>query len=196
MASFHAKGPPMKPHHLLAAALVAFATTAGAQNLKPGLWEVTSNMQTSSGQMEQSMAEMQKEMARMPPEQRKMMEEMMAKQGVKMGKGGPGGGASMKICMTKEMVEKNELPAQQGDCRTTHQSRSGNTMKYGIACTNPPSTGEGQVIFKGPEAYSMKMAMSTMVDGKPEKMNMDGSGKWLASDCGSIKPIMPPKTKK
>jgi hypothetical protein len=103
---------------------------------------------------------------------------------------------SIKMCMTKEMVEKNEVPVQQGDCRTTQQSRSGNTMKYAVACTNPPSTGEGQVVFKGPEAYSMKMVMSTKVDGRPEKMTMDGSGKWLGSDCGSVKPILPPKTKK
>jgi uncharacterized protein DUF3617 len=183
----------MKTHHLFAALVAVLASSAGAQNLKPGLWEVTHNMQTGSGQMEQGMADMHKEMAGMPPEQRKMVEEMMARQGVKRGPAGPGGGMSMKICMTREMVEKNELPAQQGDCRTTHQSRSGNTMKYGIACTNPPSTGEGQVTFKGPEAYSMKMAMSTVVDGRPEKMNMEGSGKWLGSDCGSVKPIIPPK---
>jgi hypothetical protein len=183
----------MKPHHLLAAALAVLASAAGAQNLKPGLWEVTHKMQTGSGQMEESMAQMRKEMAGMPPEQRKMMEEMMGKQGG--AKGGPAGGMSVKVCMTKEMVEKNELPAEQGDCKTTHQSRSGNTMKYGVACTNPPSSGEGQVTFTSPEAYSMKMVMSTKVDGKPEKMNMDGSGKWLGPDCGNVKPVMPPKKK-
>jgi hypothetical protein len=26
------------------------------------------------------------------------------------------------------------------------------------------------------------------VNGKPEKMNMDGLGKWLGSDCGNVKP--------
>ena len=44
---------------------------------------------------------------------------MMAKQGVQTGSGSPGGGMSMKICMTREMVERNEIPAQQGDCKTT-----------------------------------------------------------------------------
>jgi TolA-binding protein len=185
----------MKPHHVFAAAAaLAFVSTASAQSLKPGLWEVTNKMQSSSGQMEQQMAQMQQQMASMPPEQRKMVEEMMAKQGVKPGAGGPGG-MSVKTCMTKEMVEKNELPAQQGDCKTTHQSRSGNTMKFGMACTNPPSTGEGQVTFISPEAYSMKMVVNTKVDGKPEKMNMDGRGKWLGADCGSIKPVVPPTKK-
>ena len=183
----------MKPYHLLAAALAVLASTAGAQNLKPGLWEITHKMQTGSGQMEDSMAQMQQQMASMPPEQRKMMEEMMARQGVRKGSQGPGQGMSMQVCMTKEMVEKNELPAQQGDCTTTQQSRQGNTMKMAFSCTNPPSTGESQVTLKGPEAYSMKMVVNTKVDGKPERMNMEGSGKWLSSDCGKVKPHVPPK---
>jgi hypothetical protein len=181
----------MKPNLLLAAALAAFACAAGAQSLKPGLWEVTSKVQAGGGPTGQQMAEMQKQMANMPPEQRKMMEEMMAKQGVKPG--GPGAGMSVKMCMTKEMAENNELPAQQGDCRTTQQSRSGNTMKFSMACSNPPSTGEGQVTFAGPEAYSMKMVVNAQVQGKPEKMTMDGAGKWLSPDCGSVKPVMPPR---
>ncbi|HSV34090.1 MAG TPA: DUF3617 domain-containing protein [Ramlibacter sp.] len=183
----------MKSHPFLAAVLVAFAGTAGAQTLKPGLWEVHNKM--SGGQMDQAMADMQKQMAGMPPEQRKMMEEMMARQGVKMGQGGPGG-MSAKVCMTKEMVEKNELPTQQGDCRTTQQSRSGNTLKFAVACTHPPSTGEGQVIFHSPEAYSMKMAMNTQVQGRPEKTQMDGGGKWLGADCGNVKPMGVPPAKK
>lgn len=183
----------MKPNHLLAAALAAFACTAGAQSLKPGLWEINQKMQTSGGQSDQRMAQMQQQMANMPPERRKMMEDMMAKQGVKMGPGGPGGGMSMQVCMTKEMVERNDVPAQRGDCKTTRQSRSGNTMKMAFACTNPPSSGEGEVTFTGAETYRMKMMVNTQVQGKPEKVNMDGSGKWLGSDCGNVKPMVPPK---
>ena len=182
----------MKSHHLLAAAAaVVLASAAGAENLKPGLWEVTHKMQTSGGQMEQGMAEMQQQMASMPPEQRKQMEEMMARQGVRMGQ--PGGAMSMKVCMTKEMVERNELPAQQGDCKTTQQSRSGNTMKMAFSCSKPPSSGEGQVTFVSPEAYTTKMVMTSTASGKPQKIDMEGSGKWLGADCGSIKPIALPK---
>jgi hypothetical protein len=190
---FSSRGTPMKVQHLVAAAVAVLASAAGAQNLKPGLWEVSHKMQSASGQMEQGMGQMQRDLANMPPEQRKMVEEMMARQGTKMGPAG--GGMSLKVCMTKEMVEKDELPAQQGDCTTTHQSRSGNTMKMAFSCTNPPSSGEGQITFHGPESYSMKMVMNTKVDGKPEKMNMDSSGKWLASDCGNVKPHVPNKKK-
>lgn len=173
-------------------ACLATAQPLLAQNLKPGLWEINNKMQSGSGQLEQGMAEMQKQMAAMPPEQRKMMQDMMAKQGVSMGAGAPGSMVA-KICMTKEMVERNELQAQQGDCKTTTSPRTGNTMKMSFVCTQPPSSGEGQVTFVSPDAYTMKMAMKTTVQGKPETMTMDGGGKWLSADCGAIKPLAPPK---
>jgi hypothetical protein len=90
--------------------------------------------------------------------------------------------------MTRQMVEKNEMPQQKGDCKTTSQAKSGNTLKFAVACANPPSTGEGQITYRGSEAYTMKMVASSKVDGRPQTMNMESSGKWLSSDCGAIKP--------
>lgn len=178
---------------LLAAAALALATGASAQTTKPGLWEITNKMQSSSGEMEKAMAGMEKQLAGMSPEQRKQMQDMMAKQGVSMGPSA-GGGMSVKMCITKEMAERNELPQQQqGDCKTTQSPRSGNTMKFSYVCTQPPSSGEGLMTFNGDTAYTMKMATTTTVKGKPEKMNMDASGKWLSADCGTIKPIALPK---
>ena len=157
----------MNLRHLAVAALAVASCGAFAQGMKPGLWEITHKMQTGSGEMEQQMAQAQAQMANLPPEQRKMMEEMMAKQGVRMGASGPGG-MTVKVCMSREMAERGEVPTQQqqGDCRTTTQPRTGNTMK---------------------------MAMTTAVQGRPEKINMEGGGKWLGADCGDIKPMMPPK---
>jgi len=176
-----------------ALALLAFVTQpVMAQTLKPGLWEINNKMQSGSGQVEKAMADMQKQMASMPPEQRKMMQDMMAKQGMSMSPGA-GGGMAMKICMTKESIERNELASQQGDCKTTTSPRMGNTMKMSFVCTQPPSSGEGQVTFVSPEAYTTKMAMKTSVQGKPETMTMDGGGKWLTADCGNIKPLATPK---
>ena len=183
----------MKPFVLAAAALAVASGSAFAQSqMKPGLWEVTQKMQTASGQMEQGMAQMQQQMATMPPEQRKMVEEMMAQRGMKMGPGGPGSGMTMKVCMTKEMVERRELPAQRGECKTTQQPTSGKTMKISFTCVNPASSGEGQFTFNSPESYSMKMLVNTTVQGKPETVNMEGTGKWLGADCGDIKPMRPP----
>ena len=181
----------MKKFVLLAAAAVAAPAFAQSQ-MKPGLWEITPKMQTASGQMEQQMAQMQQQMANMPPDQRKMMEQMMAQRGVRMGPAG-GNGMTMKICMTKEQIERNQMPQQQrGDCKTSLQPKVGNTTKMSFTCTNPPSSGEGQYTVTSPDSYAMKMVVHTTVQGHPETMNMDGTGRWLGADCGDIKPIQAP----
>jgi leucyl aminopeptidase (aminopeptidase T) len=181
----------MKRLHVIAAVFSAtFCMGASAQNLKPGLWEITNKMKSSGGEMEKMQAQMQEKLAKMPSGERKKMEEMMAQHGVKMG-AGSAGGMTAQTCMTKEMSERNEIPTH-GDCKMTKQQRSGNTTSFAFSCTNPPSSGEGQHTFVSPEAYTFKMTMTTSVHGKPETMTMDGSGKWLAADCGSLKPMRPP----
>ena len=175
--------------------LVVSTFNANAQNIKPGLWEVKSNMQGSSSEMSDAMAQAQKQMESMPPEQRKMVQDMMAKQGVQMG--ASDGGMTLKICMTKEMVDGNEMAAYQGanenNCTYSNFPRVGNTLKFAFVCSNPASKGEGQVTYNSSEAYSMKLSTMTTVNGKPEKMQMQNSGRWLGKDCGTVKPIVLPK---
>lgn len=181
----------MKLHTRIACLLlIPFAGYASAQSMKPGLWEISTQMQ-GSGQSADAMAKMQKQMESMPPEQRKMMQDMMAKQGVGMGAGA--GTTTVKICMTKEMVERDDVAAQQGDCKHTVSPRNGNTMKFSFVCTKPPSSGEGQVTFVSPQAYTTKMTLNSTVNGKPEKMKMDATGKFLSAECGNTKPIALPK---
>ena len=181
------------PRALVAIALTAGSFFATAQTMKPGLWEINNKMTTQSGEMEKGMADMQKQLASMPPEQRKMMEDMMAKQGVAKGSAGAPGAMSAKVCMTREMVERNDVMAQEGDCQNTSSPRMGNTMKFSFVCTKPPSKGEGQVTFTSAEAYNMKMRTTTTVQGRQETMDMQNSGRWLGSNCGSIKPLAMPK---
>jgi hypothetical protein len=176
----------------LLGALLAGVLPAMAQSTKPGLWEIN-NKVGGSAEMDKAMAQMQQQMAGMPPAQRKQMEDMMAKQGMSMG-AGAGGGMSVKVCMTREMVERNEIAQpQQGDCKSTASPRVGNTQKISFSCTQPPSSGEGQITFTSNEAYTMKMVTTSTVRGKPEKMTVEGSGKWLSADCGAVKPLAAPK---
>ena len=165
----------------LAAACAAFG--ASAQNLKPGLWEVRHKMQ-GTPEMERQLEEARKQMAAMPPEQRRQMEAMMAGRGVQMGVGGH----SVRMCLTREMVERNEIPAQQGDCRMTNQQRTGNTLKVNFTCTNPPSSGESRMTINSPESYAMKTTASSSIDGRVETMSVEGAGQWVGAVCGSLKP--------
>ena len=175
-----------------ATVLLGLAFGASAQTMKPGLWEISNKIQSASGEMEKGMADMQKEMAAMPPEQRKMMQDMMAKQGVDVGASGLKS-MGVKVCITKEMADRNELTSAEGDCKSTHAPRVGNTMKFAFACTKPPSSGEGQVTFVGTDAYSSKVAVSSTHNGKAEAMSIDSQGKWLSAQCGAIQPLLVPK---
>ncbi|MES2509026.1 MAG: DUF3617 domain-containing protein [Pseudomonadota bacterium] len=175
-----------------AAIITMTAVTAWAQTMKPGLWEAASKI-GGSPETEQAMANMQKQMAALPPAQRKAMEEMMAKQGVGM-VGSGADGMVLKMCLTKEMVERNQLPVQQqGSCITTTTEKSRTGMKMNFTCTNPPSKGEGQFIFSGDTAYTMKMKVVSTGPGTPKTTTVDTNAKWVAADCGAIKPMVMPK---
>lgn len=180
------------------AALALAASTAlpaFAQNIKPGLWEMNTKMQSDNGQVEMAMAMAQKHMANMSPEQRKTVDQMMAKNGISLSSGN-GGGVVAKLCVTKEMVAQNMVPMQQhGDCTSTHSALVGNTMKVAFTCTRPPSSGEGQVVFAGDRAYTTTMNVTSSAGGRPETMHINATGTWLAADCGDIKPLAQPPAK-
>lgn len=175
---------------LVAAALASCAVGTAAQTMKPGLWELSNQMTGGSGEMEKGLAEAQKQRAKLPPDQRKMMDDMMAKQGVGMG---ADGAMKARVCMTQEMIDRNEVATQQGDCQHTTSPRTGNTMKFSFACSKPPSRGEGQVTFVSPEAYTVTMVLNTTATGQPETMNLEARGKFISPECGMIKPITHPR---
>jgi hypothetical protein len=172
--------------HLLAATLlvVPFAVRAQATQLRPGLWEHGYTMASKSGQVEAAMKQMQQSMASLPPEQRKMMEDMMAKQGVGLG----AGGNTVRICLSKEDVERDQPPQQAGCTQTA--KRNGNVWQVAFQCKGPPpSSGEGQVTLVSPTAYAGNFTLRTVHEGKPEQMQMSQTGKWLGTDCGKLRPV-------
>ena len=174
------------------AALALLAGMAGGasaqQKMRPGLWEHSVNMKSQSGQMEAAMAEMQKSLASMPPEQRKQMEQMMAQQGVGMGPKGQ----TVKVCITKEQADLDNIPQQEG-CTQKVQRVDASTMKVAFSCKGgqgqPPSSGEGTITMQGPTAYTGQFRFKTQNQGKPEQIDMAQSGKWLSDNCGAIKPV-------
>jgi hypothetical protein len=117
----------------------------------------------------------------------------MAKNGVSVGGGAPSGGMVIKMCVTKEMSDRNQMPSQhKGDCTTTVTEKSANGMKMTYVCTNPPSSGEGVYTFSGDSAYTMKMKINGAGKDAPENMTMDSTGRWVNADCGSVKPMPVP----
>jgi len=174
------------------------AVPSSAQTIKPGLWEINNTVQSENTQLGLMLAELQKQMASMPPERRQAMEEMLQKNaGVAM----PvmkDGGVLVKACISEEMIAQRHMPIQQqGNCTHQRSAMRGNTMKISFSCTNPASSGEGDITFLSDTAYSMKMKINSALTGKQETMSVEAAANWLGTECGSTKPIqippVPPK---
>lgn len=175
----------LRPRLVALASLVVVCTASQAQNMKPGLWEIQQQMQLDPA-LQAQMDEARQQMAAMPPDQRKAMESMMAQRGMSIDL--KGGGTTMKVCVSKEQAERDEPPVtDKGDCKHDIK-RSGNVVHTRFECSNPPSKGEGDVTLTSPQAYAMKMRVTSQRDGKPQTMTMNGTGRWLGADCGNIKP--------
>ncbi|OAD39196.1 hypothetical protein LPB72_22925 [Hydrogenophaga crassostreae] len=177
--------------HTLAilALLAATAAPAMAQNVQPGLWAIENKI-GGNPEMEKAMAQMQAQLAAMPPAQRKQMEAIMGKSGVSMASSGA---MAVKVCMTPEMVKRQQMPTQtQGDCTSKIDSQTGNTLKISFTCSNPVSSGQGIYTFESDKAYTMKMDIKNQDGGTTRNMTMDAKGQWLSADCGSVKPLTLP----
>ena len=166
--------------------LAAMSSVAVAQSQAPGLWEYSVAFKSKGGEMEKALAEMQKQLAAMSPEERKAMEQAMAGRGLSMGPKGH----TVKVCVTKEDAARMAAPQmQEPGCKQDVVQRSGSTVRTKWQCTGAnPSSGEGEVTFAGDKAFTGKAVVNSVNNGKPETLNIDQSGKWLAADCGTVKP--------
>lgn len=175
----------LRPVLVLLASAGALASAHSQQGMSPGLWEVTTNIKNAA--MGDAMARMQQQMAAMTPEQRAMMQQMMASRGMSVN---PAGNAiTAKNCVAKDQAARGGVPQTDSHCTNTETSRSGSTVKYAFTCTGEhPMTGTGEFTMSSPTAYTMHSVSDSMVDGKPQHVEMDIAGKWLGADCGSVQP--------
>lgn len=162
---------------------VSVSMAVSAQSVKPGLWEVHSAT-GAAAHMQQAQQQMQAQMAKLSPEQTKMMEKMMSERGVAMSAGAP------RICLSKEQIEKKEMPVdQRPDCKTEVKTRSTQRWEARSVCTNPPSTANVVTTFESAEAYSTQIDGTMTRNGKTEPYSMGMKMRWVSADCGTLKPV-------
>lgn len=148
-----------------------------AGNMKAGLWELTTQ------------SALTKNLPRISPEQIEQLKQM----GVDISQL-QSGAVVGKVCITKEMAEREELPPlneKEAGCEITKQSHSGATYFVDMRCNNADMNGSGtsKTVFANSESFSSTANFSGTVRGLPVNDRVDTSGKWLGADCGSIKPI-------
>lgn len=164
------------------------ATAAHAQKVAPGLWENTVSMKSGSGQLEAAMAQMREQMARMTPEQRQQIEAMLASRGAGVGMAA-GQPTTLKVCVTPEQAANDDFARHDGHCKTTSTERSGKTVRIRFVCEGERKTsGEGEFTIDSDKSHRGHMVVDTTVKGRPERIEMDSTGRWLSADCGAVKP--------
>lgn len=171
---------------LLLLALASSATGLMAHTLKPGLWEINNTVSSNSGAVNQLLSQAPGLIAGLPAEQRSKLENLMARQGVTLG---TGGAMTAKICMTQAMVDRNELPAQAGNCQSSPAPRTGNTLQFSFTCSKPVASGQGQITILSPESYTVKTTVNSSAGGQAATVNTDGTARFVAASCGNIRPL-------
>ncbi len=167
---------------LMLCSMLLAAAAAEAQQMKPGLWEMTTKTDAMAS------------MPAMSPEQI----ELMRKMGIAIPQSQPGGLVT-KVCITKEMAERDQPPAMQNDsgCQSKNHQRTGNTYSMDIVCTGASMKGEGKAkgTFTGNDRFTSTYDFKGTMDGRPVTQHHASSGRWLAAECGDVKPVgeAPPK---
>jgi hypothetical protein len=173
------------------AAFCASSVSAQQINIKPGLWqlEMTLPGKAKGNPMAGYAEQMKRHMASMPPEQRKEIEATLSDLQAR-GTEFTGDGLRTKECFTKENIAKFELLGKKGaDSCTRKVSPTMGGVNVSMQCARPQMKVDAAVKFQGEKAYTFEsLATVTGPDGKPMTQKSTGSGTWLSSDCGQVKP--------
>jgi hypothetical protein len=131
----------------------------------------------------------QSALANMPPEMKAKMAEAMKARGMSM----PDANGATKVCLTKEMFESGDWQqvAAQAGCTTNYSTLSKTNWKWHTSCTALKSESDGEVVFNSAESYRTKLTTTMTAMGKPTTSTRIVESKWLAADCGDVKPFMP-----
>jgi hypothetical protein len=162
----------------LSLGLCLLPALATAQDIQPGLWEVSSSNMQVDGQALPDMQQMLEQLKNLPPEQRQMMERMMAEQGVQLGDQG------VRVCMSEAQIEAQEIPLQDPKSGCSHEvtERSAELWKFRFSC--PDGQGEGETRFLSDKEFT------SQVKGTygGQSSSMQSHARWVSADCGGLQP--------
>jgi hypothetical protein len=174
------------------AAFVAISAFSAGFGLKPGLWETRIVNEVLDGRDTASeAARMNQSTANMSPEQRARMEAMINKQ-----HGGPTMGGSGRICITREMASRDEpLLDPEGRCQPAPVRRNGNHTSFTFSCNlnnGAKTTGKSDSTSSGALITTQYDMTTTEANGETHVKHTETEMKFVASDCGDVKPIAAP----
>lgn len=161
---------------------LAVSTASSARdNIRPGLWEITTTSNLFAL------------VPHIPPEQMQKMASLAKQYGLEMPQI-QNGVATSKVCITQQMAEQ-EIPSyfheNQSGCTVKNATKAGNSYRMDLVCARPRLQGNGRAegIFTSAESFSGRTEFDSVVQGNPVYASADSSGRWINTSCGTVKPL-------
>ena len=96
----------------------------------------------------------------------------------------------MRMCLTNASLEHNGVPMEnRPGCTTEVKTRTPQRWAATTVCTQPPSTGEVEAVFESPTSYLVNVKGTRTDQGQQKPFSMSMRYKFVAADCGGVKPI-------
>jgi hypothetical protein len=166
---------------ILASTLLSTTVIANEVNMRPGLWE----METTS--------DLLLLVPHIPADQLKSVQDLAKEYGLEMPKIEHGSAIS-RSCVTQEMAAQKTLPKfyqEELGCVSNDAVRNGNRYKISFTCNGPDLKGNGTAegLITGPQSFSGTTQFIGQAQGMNVNEKADISGKWVAANCGNVKPL-------
>ena len=161
--------------------LLAATANAADNNMRPGLWQITTT------------SDLLLLVPHLPPDQMQSIKDLAKDYGLDMPQI-ENGAAISQTCMTQEMANQKTLPnfynAQLG-CTSQNAARNGNNYKTEFVCDSADLKGSGTAAgtITSPEAFTGQTNFNGTAQGNPVSERADINGKWINASCGAVKPL-------
>ena len=161
--------------------LIAATAHAAENNMRPGLWQISTT------------SDLLLLVPHLPPDQMQSIKDLAKDYGLDMPQI-ENGAAISQACITQEMANQKTLPnfynAQLG-CTSQNATRSGNDYKVDFVCDSADLKGSGTAAgtITSPEAFTGQTNFTGTAQGNPVNERADINGKWINASCGAVKPL-------
>jgi hypothetical protein len=162
----------------VAVTVLAQAADIAMPNIKPGLWQVTTNPQMS-GQLPIP----DDQLAKMPPEQRARIEAAVQASANKP--------RVYRECMTPEKIARGfeiDRHGEDSSCQRKVITSSSSELKLHDECTKPEGKSVTDVHFKVKGGEQMNGQITAVITSGTKTMTVNSTvqGKWLGASCGTV----------
>ncbi|MDQ3186673.1 MAG: DUF3617 domain-containing protein [Pseudomonadota bacterium] len=166
---------------LLSLLSIVSAANAAKNNVRPGLWEVTTTSMLLAL------------VPQIPPDQMQKLTSLAKQYGFDMPQI-QNGAATSKVCITQQMADQ-EIPSyfhhNQSGCHIKNAIRAEDSYKMDLVCTDPQFKGNGRAegTFTSPESFSGWTTFSGTLQNNPVNEHADTSGRWISANCEITKSL-------